>query len=142
MRVLAAAVALLLAGCAATPPTATWRYPVPVERIYAKDWHLPEGSAPAADRVRVALVRDVNLAGGACTWRFRFNDLHVVTVANGEGVTLQVPPGTYEVELAIGLSICPPYSTTRRIQVEAGKPLLLWAENPDWSPTFRALPIP
>lgn len=114
---------------------------MPPERIYAKDWHLQDGATPVADRVRVALVRDLNLAGGACSWRFTFNDLHVVTVANGEGVMLQVPPGSYDVQLAVSFGICPPYSTFRRLQVEPGKPVLLWAENPDWSPTLRALPL-
>ncbi len=137
MKFITLAASLLLAGCAATPPTAQWRYTVPPERVYHKEW-----TAPGSDRVPVALVRDTNLAGGACTWRFLFNDTHVVTVANGEGIQLQVPPGTYDVRLAVSFGICPPYSTSRTVIVEPGKPLLLWADAAEWSPQLRALPLP
>lgn len=137
MKFVTITAALALAGCAATPPAARWSYAVPPERIYVTDW-----ATPSAGRVPVALVRDVNLAGGACTWRFLFNELHVVTVANGEGVQLHVPPGTYDVRLAVSFGICPPYSTSRTVTVEAGKPLLLWADAAEWSPQLRSMPLP
>lgn len=106
-----------MAGCSTTPVSNGTATAVPGERIYAPEYLQQRPGADAA----VTFLRDKGFSGSGCSHDIFVNNTKVLSIRQGEGITLKLQPGAYFFRLETGGGLCPNIATSQNATFSSGE---------------------
>lgn len=121
MKVLTALfAAALLAGCSTSFVNQQTADAVPAKRIYKPSMVLSSAAAPAG-MATVFFSRDAGFLGSGCSDDLYVNNVKVLTLEQGEGVSLKLNPGSYFFRVDTVNAICPEGSMSQNAELKPGE---------------------